>query len=186
MLADSEIVLETSRRLLRLLALLQARSDWPGPELAARLGVSRRTLRRDMDKLRSLGYPVDAMPGAAGGYRLGAGAVLPPLLLDDDEAVAVAVGLRTAAGGTVTGMEEASVRALVKLEQVLPSRLRHRIGALHSVTVALPAAGPAVDPAVLTVLAAAARDRQRIRFHYTSHDGTGTRRAAEPHHLVHT
>ena len=179
-------MLETSGRLLRLLALLQARSDWPGPELAARLGVSPRTLRRDMDKLRSLGYPVDAMPGAAGGYRLGAGAVLPPLLLDDDEAVAVAVGLRTAAGGTVTGMEEASVRALVKLEQVLPSRLRHRIGALHSVTVALPAAGPAVDPAVLTVLAAAARDRQRIRFHYTSHDGTGTSRAAEPHHLVHT
>jgi predicted DNA-binding transcriptional regulator YafY len=119
-------MLETSGRLLRLLALLQVRSDWPGPELAARLGVSPRTLRRDMDKLRSLGYPVDAVPGTADGYRLGRGAVLPPLLLDDDEAVAVAVGLRTAAGGTVTGMEEASVRALVKLEQVLPSRLRHR------------------------------------------------------------
>src|SRR5262245_47625263 len=134
-------MLETSGRLLRLLALMQARRDWPGPELATRLGVSPRTLRRDMDKLRSLGYPVDAVPGTAGGYRLGAGAALPPLLLDDEEAVAVAVGLRTAAGGTVTGMEEASVRALVKLEQVLPSRLRHRIGALRSVTVPLPAAG---------------------------------------------
>jgi predicted DNA-binding transcriptional regulator YafY len=125
--ADSDLVLETSGRLLRVLALLQGRRDWPGPELAARLGVSSRTLRRDMDRLRSLGYPVDAVPGAAGGYRLGAGATLPPLLLDDDEAVAVAVGLRTAAGGTITGIEEASIRALAKLEQVLPSRLRHRL-----------------------------------------------------------
>lgn len=179
-------MLETSGRLLRLLSLLQARRDWPGPELAARLGVTPRTLRRDIGKLRSLGYPVDAVPGTAGGYRLGAGAVLPPLLLDDEEAVAVAIGLRTAAGGTVTGIEEATVRALVKLEQVLPSRLRHRISALHSVTVPLPAAGSPVDPAVLTVLATAARDRMRIRFRYTSHDGTDGSRAAEPHHLVHT
>jgi predicted DNA-binding transcriptional regulator YafY len=179
-------MLETSGRLLRLLALMQARRDWPGPELAARLGVSPRTLRRDMDKLRSLGYPVDATSGTAGGYRLGVGAALPPLLLDDDEAVAVAVGLRTAALGTVTGMAEASVRALVKLEQVLPSRLRLRVGALHSVTVPLPSAGPAVDPAVLTALASGARDRQRVRFHYTGHDGTQSSRAAEPHHLVHT
>src|SRR5262245_65418728 len=112
MVADSDLVLETSGRLLRLLALLQGRRDWPGPELAARLGVSSRTLRRDMDKLRSLGYPVDAVPGASGGYRLGAGAALPPLLLDDDEAVAVAVGLGTAAGGTRPGHVEAQVRAL--------------------------------------------------------------------------
>lgn len=179
-------MLETSARLLRLLALLQAHRDWPGPELAARLGVSPRTLRRDIDKLRSLGYPVDAVPGTAGGYRLGAGAALPPLLLDNEEAVAVAVGLRTAAGGTVAGIEEASVRALAKLEQVLPSRLRHRVGALHSVTVPLPGAGPPVDPQVLTVIATAARDRLRIRFGYTSHDGTQDSRAAEPHHLVHT
>ena len=185
-LADSDLVLETSGRLLRLLALLQARRDWPGPELAERLGVSPRTLRRDMDKLRSLGYPVDAVPGAAGGYRLGAGAALPPLLLDDEEAVAVAIGLRTAAGGTITGIEEASVRALAKLEQVLPSRLRHRVGALHAVTLPLPGAGPPVDPAALTLIATAARDRLRIRFGYTSHDGTQGSRAAEPHHLVHT
>jgi predicted DNA-binding transcriptional regulator YafY len=179
-------MLESSARLLRLLALLQARRDWPGPELATRLGVSPRTLRRDMDKLRSLGYPVDAVSGTAGGYRLGAGAALPPLLLDDDEAVAVAVGLRTAAGGTITGIEEASIRALVKLEQVLPSRLRHRVTALHSVTVPLPGAGPPVDPEILTVIATAARDCLRIRFRYTSHDGTQGSRAVEPHHLVHT
>ena len=171
-------MLETSARLLRLLSLLQARRDWPGTELAGRLGVSPRTLRRDMDKVRSLGYPVDAVPGTAGGYRLGAGAALPPLLLDDEEAVAVAVGLRTAAGGTITGMEEASVRALAKLEQVFPSRLRHRVSALHSVTMPLPGAGPPVDPAILTVIATAARDRQRIRFEYTSHDGTRGSRTA--------
>ena len=179
-------MLETSARLLRLLSLLQARRDWPGTELAGRLGVSPRTLRRDMDKVRSLGYPVDAVPGTAGGYRLGAGAALPPLLLDDEEAVAVAVGLRTAAGGTITGMEEASVRALAKLEQVFPSRLRHRVSALHSVTMPLPGAGPPVDPTILTVVATAARDRQRIRFEYTSHDGTRGSRTAEPHRLVHT
>ena len=180
------LMLETSARLLRLLSLLQARRDWPGTELAGRLGVSPRTLRRDMDKLRSLGYPVDAVPGTAGGYRLGSGAALPPLLLDDEEAVAVAVGLRTAAGGTITGIEEASVRALAKLEQVFPSRLRHRVSALHSVTIPLPGAGPPVDPAILTVVATAARDRLRIRFGYTSHDGTRGSRAAEPHRLVHT
>jgi predicted DNA-binding transcriptional regulator YafY len=179
-------MLETSARLLRLLALLQARRDWPGPELAARLAVSPRTLRRDIDKLRGLGYPVHAVPGTAGGYRLGAGAALPPLLLDDEEAVAVAVGLRTAAGGTITGIEEASVRALAKLEQVLPSRLRHRVCALHSVTLPLPGAGPPVDPQVLTVIATAARDGLRVRFRYISHDGTESSRAAEPHHLVHT
>lgn len=177
---------ETSGRLLRVLSLLQARRDWPGPELAGRLGVSPRTLRRDVDKLRGLGYPVHAVPGTGGGYRLGAGAMLPPLLLDDEEAVAVALGLRTAACGTITGIEEATVRALAKLEQVLPSRLRNRVSALHSVTLPLPGAGPPVDPAILTVIATAARDRLRIRFRYTSHDGSESSRAAEPHHLVHT
>jgi predicted DNA-binding transcriptional regulator YafY len=129
---------------------------------------------------------VQATMGAVGGYRLVAGTAMPPLLLDDEEAVAVAVGLRTAANGTVTGIEEASVRALAKLEQVLPSRLRYRVSALHSVTLPLPGAQALVDPVVLTVIATAARDRQRIRFRYTSHDGTQGTRAAEPHHLVHT
>ena len=179
-------MLETSARLLRLLSLLQVRRDWPGAELAARLEVSARTLRRDMDKLRGLGYPVHATSGTAGGYRLGAGAVLPPLLLDDEEAVAVAVGLRTGAAGTITGIEEASLRALAKLEQMLPSRLRRRVSTLRSVTMPIPGAGPPVDPAVLTVIATAASDRQRVRFRYASHDGTLSIRAAEPHRLVHT
>jgi predicted DNA-binding transcriptional regulator YafY len=179
-------VKETSARLLRLLTLLQTRREWSGADLAGRLGISTRTLRRDVDKLRDLDYPIHGGMGPGGGYRLGAGAALPPLLLDDDEAVAVALGLRTAAGGTLTGIEEASVRALAKLEQVLPSRLRHRVSALHSVTLPLPGAGPPVDPAVLTVIATAARDRLRIGFRYTSHDNTEGSRAVEPHHLVRT
>ena len=133
-------MLNTSARLLRLLALLQVKPDWTGPELAARLEVSTRTVRSDVDRLRSLGYPVDAVSGVGGGYRLGAGAALPPLLLDDDEALAVAVGLRTAAGG-VAGFEESAARALAKLEQVLPSRLRHRLATLQAATASLP--GPA-------------------------------------------
>jgi predicted DNA-binding transcriptional regulator YafY len=115
---------DTPARLLRLLSLLQTPRDWPGSELAERLQVSPRTIRRDIQRLRDLGYPVQATMGAVGGYRLVAGAAMPPLLLDDEEAVAVAVGLGTAANGTVAGIEEASVRALAKLEQVLPSRLR--------------------------------------------------------------
>src|SRR5512132_2548884 len=122
--------MDASGRLLRLLSLLQTPRDWTGAELADRLEVTTRTVRRDVERLRSLGYPVHATPGVAGGYRLGAGAALPPLLLDDEEAVAVAVGLRTAASGSVAGIEETSVRALAKLEQVLPSRLRHRVNAL--------------------------------------------------------
>src|SRR5580698_3961375 len=125
-------MLETSARLLRLLSLFQARRYWTGAELAEQLEITGRTLRRDVDRLRSLGYPVHSTSGTAGGYQLGSGANLPPLLLDDDEAVAVVLGLRTTAGATVTGIEEASVRALLKLEQVLPSRLRHRVAALHS------------------------------------------------------
>jgi predicted DNA-binding transcriptional regulator YafY len=125
---------QTSGRLLKLLSLLQARRDWPGDELADRLEVSGRTIRRDVERLRDLGYPVDAVSGPAGGYRLHAGTAMPPLLLDDDEAIAIAVGLRTAAGASVTGIEETSVRALVKLEQVLPERLRRRVNALQSVT----------------------------------------------------
>ncbi|MEU3166324.1 YafY family protein [Streptosporangium sp. NPDC006930] len=179
-------MLETSARLLRLLSLLQARKDWPGAALAERLGVSERTVRRDVDRLRELGYPVNATRGTDGGYRLGAGTVMPPLLLDDEEVVAVAVGLRTAAGGTVAGIEETSVRALAKLEQVLPSRLRHRVNALQTYVEPVPAdsPGPVVDPEVLTVLAAACRDGERVRFDYRAHDGSASVRIVEPHRLV--
>jgi len=178
-------MLETSARLLRLLSLLQTPRDWTGTDLAQHLEVDVRTVRRDIQKLRDLGYPVHATPGAAG-YRLGAGTKLPPLLLDDDEAVAVAVGLRTAASGTVTGIEDSSLRALAKLEQVLPSRVRHRISLLHSATVMIPATGPTVDPAVLTALADACREHRRLRFDYQRHDGTDSVRDTEPHRLVHT
>ncbi|MFI9410584.1 helix-turn-helix transcriptional regulator [Nocardia gamkensis] len=178
-------MLETSARLLRLLSLLQSPRDWTGAELAERLDVDVRTVRRDIDKLRNLGYPVDATPGVAG-YRLGAGAKLPPLLLDDDEAVAVALGLRTAAGGTIAGIEDSSLRALAKLEQVLPARLRYRVSMLQAATVTVPAGGPTVDPDVLTAVAAAIRDNHRLRFDYRAHDGATSVRATEPHRLVHT
>ncbi|MCX4694152.1 YafY family protein [Streptomyces sp. NBC_01408] len=179
-------MLETSARLLRLLSLLQAHRDWTGADLAGRLGVTPRTVRRDVDRLRGLGYPVHASPGTGGGYQLGAGAELPPLLLDDDEAVAVAVGLRTAAGNGVEGIGEASVRALAKLEQVLPSRLRRRVSALNEFTVPMlrGAERSAVDPSVLTELAAVCRDGERLRFGYRDHEGEVTRRAVEPHRLV--
>ena len=175
---------ETSGRLLKLLSLLQTRRDWPGDELARRLEVSGRTIRRDVERLRDLGYPVDASTGPSGGYRLHAGTAMPPLLLDDDEAVAIAVGLRSAAGASVTGIEETSVRALVKLEQVLPSHLRRRVNALQSVTATLAASGPTIDPELLTTVAGACRDHERLRFGYTSRDGTESRREAEPHSLV--
>ncbi|UXY26667.1 YafY family transcriptional regulator [Streptomyces sp. HUAS TT20] len=179
-------MLETSARLLRLLSLLQAHREWSGPELAERLGVTPRTVRRDVDRLRELGYPVNASPGTGGGYQLGAGAELPPLLLDDDEAVAVAVGLRTAAGQGIEGIGESSVRALAKLEQVLPGRLRRRVGALNAFTVPM-LRGPqpsTVDPAVLTELAHLCRDAERVRFEYRDHDGASSRRTVEPHRLV--
>ncbi len=175
---------ETSSRLLELLALLQARRDWPGVELADRLAVSGRTLRRDVERLRHLGYPVESMTGPAGGYRLRAGTAMPPLLLDDEEAIAIAVGLRTAARASVTGIEETAVRALVKLEQVLPTHLRRRVRALGSATLTLPAGGPTVDPQHLTVIAAACRDSACLRFSYRSRDGTDSRREVEPHTLV--
>jgi predicted DNA-binding transcriptional regulator YafY len=179
-------VIDTSARLLRLLSLLQTRRDWTGPQLADQLGVTTRTIRNDVERLRSLGYPVHATPGVAGGYRLGAGANLPPLLLDDDEAVAVAVGLRTAAGGTITGIEETSVRALAKLEQILPTRLRHRVNTVATATVSIPGSGPTVAADTLTVIAAACRNHQRLRFDYQSHDGATSIRITEPHRLVHT
>src|SRR4051794_15337657 len=154
---------ETSSRLLALLSLLQGRRDWPGGELAERLEVSGRTIRRDMERLRDLGYPVESLTPPAGGYRLHAGTAIPPLLLDDDEAIAIAVGLRTAAGGSVAGIEETAVRALVKLEQVLPAQLRRRVAALGSATFAPPVAGPTVDPQHLTVIATACRDSECLR-----------------------
>jgi predicted DNA-binding transcriptional regulator YafY len=180
-------MLATSARLLRLLSLLQSRRDWSGAELADRLAISARTVRRDVERLRDLGYPVHATRGVAGGYRLGAGADLPPLLLDDEEAVAVAVGLRTAAsGGVVAGIEETSIRALAKLEQVLPSRLRRRVNAVaaYTVTVPMEAAGPTVDVEVLAAIAGACRDQQRLRFDYRDHGGSASLRTTEPYRLV--
>jgi predicted DNA-binding transcriptional regulator YafY len=175
---------QASSRLLDLLSLLQARRDWPGAELAERLEVSGRTIRRDVDRLRALGYPVESLTGPAGGYRLRAGTAMPPLLLDEEEAIAIAVGLRTAARASVTGIEETSVRALVKLEQVLPRHLRRRVAALGSATIAGPVTGPTVDPQHLTTIAAACRDSECLRFDYRSRDGTATRREIEPHSLV--
>jgi predicted DNA-binding transcriptional regulator YafY len=177
-------MVETSARLLRLLTLLQVKPDWSGADLAARLEVTPRTLRRDMAKLRSLGYPVHAEPGVAGGYRLGAGAALPPLLLDDDEAVAVALSLRTSSAHAVSGVGEASVRALAKLEQVLPSRLRERAAAIGHATVPLTGPVPTVSADALTTIARGCRNRQRLEFGYRNHDGGLTGRRVEPHRLV--
>lgn len=177
-------MLETSARLLRLLSLLQTSRDWSGADLADRLGVTPRTVRRDVDRLRELGYPVHALQGTAG-YRLGAGAALPPLILDDDEAVAVAVGLRTATAGSVSGIEETSLRALAKLEQVLPSRLRYRVQTLQQATVrAGSPPGPQVSADALMTIADACRRSERLRFDYTSPRGEQSLRSVEPHRLV--
>ena len=179
-------MLQTSARLLRLLSLFQAQRYWSGIELSQRLDVTARTLRRDVDRLRSLGYPVHSTSGIAGGYQLGAGANLPPLLLEDDEAVAVALGLRTAASGGVSGLEEPSVRALMKLEQVLPPRLRHRVAALNAFIVPLETRGPTVDAKLLSAIAGACRDHEGIRFQYHNRTGAPSARVVEPHRLVHT
>src|SRR6185436_2304606 len=167
----SWITCRTRARMLRLLSLLQTHRFWPGTELAGRLEVSPRTVRRDVDRLRELGYPVDASRGATGGYQLQAGAALPPLLLDDDEAVAIAVGLRTAASGAVDGIEETSIRALTKVVAVMPPKLRRRVDALRAYTV--PGllgggGGPTVDATALTVIAQCCRDDERLRFRYTT------------------
>jgi predicted DNA-binding transcriptional regulator YafY len=148
--------------------------------------VGSRTIRRDIDKLRSLGYPIESAPGAAGGYRLGSGAQLPPLLLEDAEAVAVAVGLRTAAAGSIAGIEETSVRALAKLEQVLPSRLRRQVRALGDATSALTVDGPRIDADLLSSVAGACRDHTRMRFAYVAKDGRATHRVTDPTALVHS
>ena len=175
----------TSARMLRLLSLLQTHRYWPGTELAERLEVSSRTLRRDVDRLRDLGYPVDAARGVAGGYQLQAGAAVPPLLLDDEEAVAIAVGLRTAAAGAVAGFEETSVRALAKVIQLLPPRLRKRIDALQATTSnGVFGGGPTIDATALTTIAMACRGEERLRFAYTTRDGDAATRLVEPHRLV--
>jgi predicted DNA-binding transcriptional regulator YafY len=178
-------MLNTSARLLQLLTLLESRREWSGGELARRLEVTTRTLRNDIVRLRELGYPVAGTPGVAGGYRLGAGTALPPLLLDDAEAVAVALALRSSAGGGVAGIEETSVRALVKLEQVLPTRLRRRVNALQAYTVAIPVSGPTVDPHALATMAAACRDHEVLRIDYVARDRSESVRSVEPLRLVH-
>lgn len=173
----------TSARTLRLLSLLQSRRHWPGVELAERLRVSARTLRRDIDRLRELGYPVEAHRGVEGGYRLATGAALPPLMVDEEEAVALAVGLQAAAA--VEGIAESAVRALAKVVQVMPAALRRRVEALAAMTV--PATWgemPAMDPGALTGVALACRDCERLRFSYTAADGRHTARHVEPHRLV--
>ncbi|WP_217236209.1 YafY family protein [Streptomyces sp. AC555_RSS877] len=178
---------DTPARLLQLLSLLQTPREWPGGELSDRLGVSRRTVRRDIDRLRELGYPVQATMGADGGYRLVAGKAMPPLLLDDEEAVAIAVGLRAGAGHAVEGVEEASVRALAKLEQVLPSRLRHRVSTLQAATTPLTSGdGASIAPETLTVMASTVAGRERLRFAYRAKDGADSRRVVEPYRLVST
>ena len=191
-------MLDTSVRLLRLLSLLQVRRDWSGAELAGRLGVTTRTVRNDIERLRILGYRVHSSTGTTGGYRLGAGSAMPPLLLDDDEAVAIGLTLRAAAAGSVTGIEETSLRALTKLEQTMPARLRHRLDALRQATVSAAGGGPTVDADTLTTIAAACRDHLMLRFDYASRasggGGPGLRatraggsaRRVEPHRLVYT
>ena len=177
--------MNTSARMLRLLSLLQTHRYWPGPELSVRLEVSPRTLRRDIDRLRELGYAVDAVRGLAGGYQLRAGGSLPPLLLEDEEAVAIAVGLRTAAAGSVSGMEETSVQALTKVIALMPPRLRRQMDALRSQTENLVwGGGPSVDATVLTTLAQACRDDEPLTFRYTARDAEPTDRRVEPHRLV--
>ncbi len=179
----------TSSRALRLLSLLQTHRYWPGEELAQRLEVSIRTLRRDIDRLRDLGYPVQASRGVDGGYQLAPGASLPPLVLDDEEAVALAIGLQTAAHGSISGLAESSVRALTKVVQVMPPRLRRRVEALRAMTesagwVAGGTAGPVLDPGTLVAVAQACRDTERLEFGYTAAGGEHTDRRVEPLRLV--
>lgn len=177
---------DTTARVLSLLSLLQSRPAWPGSELAVRLGVTTRSIRRDVDRLRELGYPVRATSGVGGGYQLGAGARLPPLLLDDEEAVAVAVSLRLAAGGTVAGASEAALRTLTKLDQVMPPRLRAEVRAIAAATQVLPGAEVEVDGEVLLSCAQACRDTVRLAFDYASAAGETSQRRTEPYRLVAT
>jgi predicted DNA-binding transcriptional regulator YafY len=177
---------KTTSRVLQLLGLLQSRRVWSGEELAERLGVTTRSVRRDIERLRDLGYPVLASKGLGGGYQLGAGAALPPLLLDPDEAVAMAVSLRLAAGGSVAGVGESALRALSKLDQVMPSRLRSQVAAVAAATVTLTSSDSAVDPAVLMTLARACRDKEHVSASYVDRADNATERRLEPYQLVTT
>lgn len=176
------VVANPSARLLRLLTLLESRSRWPGPELCDRLAVSARTLRYDMDKLRGLGYAVHAEPGVGGSYALRPGVILPPLLLDDEEVIALAIGLRASAGNP--GLGEAAATALLKLEQVMPWRLRGRVNAVRSFTATTGESGPSTDPDTVVFLTGACRDRRRVSFDYAGADGATSRREVEPARLV--
>ena len=175
----------SSGRLLELLSLFQSRPRWSADELAERMGVTTRTVRRDVTRLRDLGYPVEADPGPLGGYQLGSGGALPPLLLSDDEAVAVVTGLRAAATGGLGGGEDAAIAALAKLEQVLPTRLRERVRSLSGATVSLgDRRGPTISPDVLLTLAQGCRNPERLRFDYTARSGEVSTRRVEPFRLV--
>lgn len=178
-------MLETSARLLRLLSLLQSRRYWEGAALAERLEITPRTLRRDIDKLRSLGYTISAAAGPGGGYQLGQGSAVPPLLLDDDEAVAVAVSLRGAMD-TIAGMSQTVIGVLTKLNQLLPARLRKRVSAIHAVTISVTGAAPALNLDTLTTLAAACRDHRQLTLRYEDRAGKVTTRIVEPLQLAHT
>ncbi len=175
---------QTTQRVLSLLSLLQSRPVWTGPELADRLGVTTRSIRRDVERLRDLGYPVHAAQGIGGGYQLGAGKALPPLLLDDEEAVAVAVCLRLAAGGSIAGLGEVAVRTLAKLDQMLPARLRAEVDAVAAATVSLDYAGVTVDAKTLVLLARACRETVQVRFRYETRDGETSQRHTEPYRMV--
>jgi len=176
----------TTERVLRLLGLLQQRPSWTATDLAAELGVTDRSVRRDVERLRALGYPVHATAGVGGGYQLGAGTRLPPLLLDDEEAIATAVSLRMASGGTVAGAGEAALRALTKLDQVMPPRLRAEVRAVHGATDTLVGPGVEIDAELLVTLARACRDAVRVRFRYTDRDGGEHDRTVEPVRMVAT
>jgi predicted DNA-binding transcriptional regulator YafY len=170
--------------MLELLSLLQTHRYWPGSELAERLEVSERTLRRDIERIRDLGYPIDAVRGVAGGYQLRAGGSLPPLLLTDEEAVAIAVGLRTTASGAVQGLEETAIQSLTKVLSLMPPRLRRRMDALATETVPAPMRGPTIDATILTTLAQGCRDDEVLEFAYTAREAETTHRRVEPHRLV--
>jgi predicted DNA-binding transcriptional regulator YafY len=176
----------TTERVLRLLALLQRRPSWTAAELAAELGVTDRSVRRDVERLRALGYPVHATAGVGGGYQLGAGTRLPPLLLDDEEAIATAVSLRMASGGTVAGAGEAALRALAKLDQVMPPRLRAEVRAVHGAIETLVGPGVEIDAELLVTLARACRDALRVRFRYAGRDRAERERTVEPMRMVAT
>lgn len=176
----------TTERVLRMLALLQRRSSWTATELAVELGVTDRCVRRDVQRLRALGYPIHATAGVGGGYQLGAGTRLPPLLLDDEEAIATAVSLRLASGGTVAGAGEAALRALTKLDQVMPARLRAEVRAVHGSTDTLIGPVVEIDAELLVTLARACRDAVRVRFTYAGRDSGERERTVEPVRMVTT